>query len=90
MGDTNGSSKRPRTESKVRSTDSTGRQIVTITRGETVIVRTGKAEVKKGFAATAISNGSGEVHAFISVRPGETFDWATGWEWVEITGEPVA
>ena len=74
----------------VRTTAENGRQIVTITRGDAVIVRTGKAEVKKPFAATAISNGSGEIHAFISVRPGETFDWATGWEWVEITGEPVA
>lgn len=77
------------TTTAVRTTDEKGRQTVTITRGETVIVRTGKAEVKKAFAGTAVGS-DGKVHAFISIRPGETYSWATGWEWVEITGDPAA
>jgi hypothetical protein len=72
----------------VRTTAANGKQIVTITRGETVIVRKGKAEVRKPFASTCIANG--ETHAFISIKFGEEFAWATEWEHVEITGEPVA
>jgi hypothetical protein len=73
----------------VRTTEN-GKQIVTITRGETVIVRKGKAEVRKPYASTCICNTSGETHAFISIKFGEIAPWASEWEHVEITGEPVA
>lgn len=76
----------------VRTTDTNGKQVVTITRGDTVIVRKGKAEVRKPYASTCISNTTGEIHGFISVNFGCGGDapWASEWEHVEITGEPVA
>jgi len=74
----------------VRSTEGT-RQIVTITRGDAIIVRKGKAEVRKGYAGTAIDRATGKVCGFISIRPNGAGGgpWATGWEWVPIEGEPV-
>jgi hypothetical protein len=74
----------------VRTTLPNGKQVVTITRGETVIVRKGKAEVRKGYAGTCVSNTTGEIHAFISVTIPAPAPWASEWEWVAITGDEVA
>jgi len=74
----------------VRTTDTNGRQTVTITRGDAVIVRKGKAEVRKPFASTCISNTTGEIHGFISVNPDAGGPWASDWEVVAITGDPPA
>lgn len=74
----------------VRTTLPNGKHIVTITRGETVHVRKGKAEVRKGYAGTCVDNTTGEIHAFISVTTPAPAPWASEWEWVAITGDPVA
>lgn len=75
----------------VRTTEN-GKQVVTITRGDTVIVRKGKAEVRKPYAGTGVCKDTGKVYGFISVNPDGNGGgpWAKDWEWVEITGEPVA
>jgi hypothetical protein len=75
------------TTTAVRTTEN-GKSIITITRGDTVIVRKGKAEVRKAYASTGVAIDTGKVYGFLSVNPGGGGSWATDWEWVAVTGDP--